>query len=276
MIIDAHHHFWKFDPVEYGWIGEDMRAIRRDFLPEDLAAAIRGAGVHGVVSVQARQSLAETEWLLELARRHDFIKGVVGWVPLVSADVSEALARLVADTKLKAVRHVLQGEPDDYMLRDDFNRGVDLLPALGLAYDILVYERQLPTVIRFVDRHPAQRFVLDHIAKPRIQAGEVEPWRRHLVELARRPNVACKLSGMVTEADFAAWTDEGLTPYFDGALEAFGPRRLMFGSDWPVCEVACAYARWKGIVERFAAKLSADERDRIMGGAAIEIYNLNG
>ncbi len=276
MIIDAHHHFWKYDPVEYGWIGEDMRAIRRDFLPADLAAVIQTAGVDGVVSVQARQSLVETEWLLDMAQRHDFIKGVVGWVPLVAADVAATLEGLQGNSKLKAVRHVLQGESDDYMLRDDFNRGVDCLRALDLTYDILVYERQLPTVVRFVDRHPSQIFVVDHVAKPRVKDAVIEPWRENLIELATRPNVYCKLSGMVTEADFASWTPEGLAPYFDGALEAFGARRLMFGSDWPVCEVACVYSRWKGIVERLTASLSDTERRRIMGETAIEAYILKG
>ena len=276
MIIDAHHHFWQYDPVDYDWIGEDLRAIRRDFLPSDLAVAIHTAGVDGVVSVQARQSLVETAWLLDMARRHDFIKGVVGWVPLVADDVAATLARLKDNPKLKAVRHVLQGESDDYMRRDDFNRGVDCLRAHDLAYDILVHERQLPSVTRFVDRHPSQIFVVDHIAKPRIKAAEVEPWRKNLIEVAKRPNVYCKLSGMVTEADYTAWTEEGLAPYFDGALAAFGPDRLMFGSDWPVCEVACAYSRWKGIVERAIASLSAAEQRRIMGENAMKAYKLKG
>jgi len=274
MIIDAHHHFWNYDPAAYGWIGDDMRTLRRDFLPRDLEREIRGAGVDGVVSVQARQSLEETEWLLGLARRHDFIQGVVGWVPLAADGVDDVLATLAREPKLKAVRHVLQGEPDEYMRGDGFNRGVAKLRAHGLAYDLLIYARQLPAAIEFVDRHPGQSFVVDHAAKPRIKAGEVEPWRSRLVDLARRPNVYCKLSGMVTEADFAAWTEPSLSPYFEGALAAFGPRRLMFGSDWPVCEAACPYGRWKRIVERFAAGLSADERRRLMGGTAIEAYKL--
>jgi L-fuconolactonase len=276
MRIDAHHHFWHYDPVEYGWIDDSMRTIRRDFLPADLEPAIRAAGIAGVVSVQARQSFAETDWLLELAGRHEFIRGVVGWVPLADRAVEDILSRFVAASpKLKAVRHVLQGEADpDYMLRPDFNHGVSLLARLGLAYDILIFERQLPQTLRFVDRHPEQRFVLDHVAKPRIRENVLSPWREHLRELARRPNVWCKLSGMVTEADFHSWTEPQLRPYLEAALEAFGPHRVMFGSDWPVCLVACDYVRWHGIVREFVSTLSAAEQEDVLGANAIAAYRL--
>ena len=273
--IDAHHHFWKYDPVEYGWIDDAMDAIRRDFLPEHLRAEIATAGVDGVVSVQARQSEQETAWLLGLAENNAFIKGVVGWVPLSSPKVDRALEKHCRHWKLRAVRHVVQGEPDDrFILGEEFNAGIRLLREFGLAYDILIFERQLPPTIEFVDLHPEQVFVLDHIAKPKIKAGELEPWRTNMLELGKRKNVCCKISGLVTEADFATWTEAQLQPYLDTVLEAFGPQRLMFGSDWPVCRVACDYKRWVELVGRFIAKLSADEQARIMGGTAVEAYGL--
>ncbi|MEI8386997.1 MAG: amidohydrolase family protein [Verrucomicrobiota bacterium] len=275
MKIDSHHHFWRYDPVEYGWIDEAMRVIRRDFLPEDLRAEIARAGIEGVVSVQASQSLAETQWLLELADRNDFIKGVVGWVELSSSQVGEDLERFAANPKFKSVRHVIQGEPDDsFILRGDFNRGIRELNKFSLAYDILILERHLPQTIRFVDAHPDQVFVLDHIAKPRIRDSAFEPWNTNIRELARRPNVYCKVSGVVTEADYATWTAALLKPYFDTVLEAFGPGRLMFGSDWPVCLVACDYARWHQLVSEWVAGLAPQEQSRILGGTAVEVYKL--
>lgn len=275
MVIDAHHHFWNYTPHEYGWISGAMRVLRRDFLPEDLSREMSAANVDGVVSVQARQTLDETRWLLDLAAANDFIRGVVGWAPLVAADVARDFERFASQPKFRAVRHVLQDEPDDeYMLRDDFNRGVGELKRLNLRYDILIFERQLPQAIRLVDRHPEQVFVLDHLAKPRIKEGAISPWRENLRELARRANVYCKVSGMVTEADWKQWTPGQLRPYFDAALGAFGPRRLMFGSDWPVCLLACDYGRWARIVREFAADLSGAEQDRLFGGTAVEAYGL--
>jgi L-fuconolactonase len=273
--IDSHHHLWRYDPQEYAWIDDHMKVIRRDFLPEHLEREIRTAGIDGVVTVQAHQSVGETEWLLDLANRHEFMRGVVGWVPLTDPRVSDTLGPLAGNPKLKAVRHVVQGEPDpEFILRDDFNRGIEALPEFGLVYDILIYERQLPQTIRFVDRHPNQVFVLDHIAKPRIGDGAVSPWAENIRELAKRANVYCKLSGMVTEADYHAWTERDLEPYFDTALEAFGPKRLMFGSDWPVCLVAVEYRRWAEIVTSVVERFSADERERVMGGTAVEAYKL--
>lgn len=275
MKIDAHHHFWKYDPVEYGWIDDEMAAIRRDFLPEDLKPVVASAGIEGVVSVQARQSLLETECLLHLATDYDFIKGVVGWVELASPNVILQLETYSRNPKLKSVRHVIQGEPDDeFILRPDFNQGIRELRRFGLAYDILIFARHLPQTIRFVDTHPEQVFVLDHLAKPRIKSGEVEPWKRNIRELAQRPNVYCKVSGLVTEADYRAWTEEQLRVYFDVALEAFGPKRLMFGSDWPVCLVACDYARWHAVIGRFTSHLSSAEQARIFGETAVEAYKL--
>ena len=276
MIVDSHQHFWRYDPVEYDWIDDDLAAIRRDFLPADLAREVAAAGVDAVVSVQARQTLGETRWLLELAEANELVAGVVGWVPLVSPSVGDTLAELAATPRLCGVRHVLQGEADPgFAARPDFNRGVAALRGLGLAYDVLVYERQLPAATALVDRHPDQVFVVDHVAKPRIREGAVSPWRERMRELARRPNVFCKLSGMITEADVRAWTRAALQPYADVVLEAFGPSRVMFGSDWPVCLAGCSYSRWLTTVRELCASLSAGERESVLGGAARKAYGLD-
>jgi len=275
MKIDAHQHFWKYSSVEYDWIDEWMAAIRRDFLPADLRREISQARVDGVVAVQARQTVEETEWLLQLANENGFIRGVVGWVRLRDPDVGKVLKKLAVNPKLRGVRHVVQTEPDDrFILGSDFNRGIKLLKQFGLTYDILIYERQLPPAIEFVDRHPDQVFVLDHIAKPRIRDNLLEPWRKNIRELARRENVYCKFAGLVTEAHYEQWTEDQLKPYVDTVLEAFGPRRLMFGSDWPVCLVACSYTRWHEIVTRFVSRLSANDQAWIFGKTAIKAYGL--
>jgi len=280
MTIDAHHHFWKYNPAEYAWIDDDMSVIRRDFLPADLKKAITAANIDAVVSVQARQSLEETRWLLELAQANAFIAAVVGWVPLASPTVAADLEALLAlprgvGKKLKSLRHVLQAEPDEnYSLGDHFTTALRHLARMNLAYDILILERQLPTAIALVDRHPNLTFVLDHLAKPKIKEWVMSPWRENLRELARRPNAYAKISGMVTEADYRAWSGEQLRPYVDVALEAFGPSRLMFGSDWPVCLVACGYARWANLVRTFIEKLSPTEQADIMGNTARRAYQL--
>ncbi len=272
--IDAHHHFWKYRAEEYPWITKSMSKIRRDFLPEHLKQTIQAAGINAVVTVQARQTMEETSWLLELADQHDFIRGVVGWVPLVDASVATHLEEFAGRPKLKAVRHVLQDEPDDYVLREDFNRGIKLLERFTLVYDILIHKRHLPQTVEFVDRHPNQIFVLNHIAKPSIKDHSLSPWRENITHLGERENVFCKVSGMVTEADWQDWTASDLEPYFDIVLSAFGPKRLMFGSDWPVILVASEYRRWVDTVLKVTSKLSSSEKELIFGGTAIEAYNL--
>ncbi len=275
MQIDSHHHFWRYNAGEYGWIDDSKAAIRRDFLPADLEREISAAGVDGVVSVQARQIEAETKALLDFCDKNDFIRGVVGWVPLINENVSQSLERFAKHPKLKAVRHVLHDEADDrYMLREDFNRGISMLHSFDLVYDILIFEKHLPQTLQFVGRHPDQIFVIDHIAKPLIKDNVLSPWQSLIVELSKRPNVYCKVSGMVTEADHINWTEKQLKPYVDTVLHAFGPERLMFGSDWPVCLLACEYGRWHGIVSGWVSDLSQTDRDRIMGGTAIEAYGL--
>ena len=274
MRIDAHHHFWRYSAREYGWIDETMCAIRRDFLPPDLEKEIRGVGIEGVISVQARQTVNETRWLLELAAENSFIQGVVGWVPLTSTEVKDDLNLLASNQQLRAVRHVVQDEPDGFLLRNDFNRGISALREAGLAYDVLIRERQLPEAIRFVDLHPNQIFVLDHLAKPVVKENRLVPWSRDIAELARRENVFCKVSGLVTEADFQHWTQEQLRPYFETVLAAFGADRLMFGTDWPVCLAACSYQRWHDVVQELAAALSAEEKESLFGGTAVRAYGL--
>jgi L-fuconolactonase len=273
--IDSHHHLWQYSSADYPWISASMEPIRRDFLVPELMQVMQGTKIDGVVTVQARQSLSETDWLLDLAARNDFMRGVVGWVPLADPDVGSHLEKYWHYPKLKAVRHGLQDEPDDfYMLRENFNQGVSQLEDLGLSYDILIFERHLPQTIEFVDRHPTQIFVLDHIAKPKIKSQVLSPWRERMRELARRENVYCKLSGLVTEADWNTWTENDLRPFIDAVLECFGPKRLMFGSDWPVSLLACAYQKWVEVVERATASLSVSERDHLFGGTAKEAYRL--
>jgi L-fuconolactonase len=274
MRIDAHHHFWNYTPAEYGWIPQAEPNLRRDFGPADLQRELAITGIDGVVTVQARQTVEETRWLLELADAHAFIRGVVGWVPLISAHVADDLNSLVNRPKLRAVRHVLQDEPDSYLARDDFNRGISMLAGRGLVYDILIFERQLRAAIALVDRHPNQIFVLDHLAKPRIREHILQPWRDQMFELSRRQNVYCKLSGLITEADHAIWQPADLKPYVETALEAFGPSRLMFGTDWPVCLLAGSYERWHPTVSELTARLSVDEQAWLMGRTAIRAYNL--
>ena len=275
MKIDSHHHFWKFDPAEFGWISDRMSVLRSDYLPADLKQEIERVGIDGVVSVQARQSIEETRWLLDLADKQDFIKGVVGWIPLAAPDVRQQLEAFANRPKLKGIRHIVQDEPDEsFILRDDFNAGIRALADYRLVYDLLIFERHLPQAIEFVDRHPKQVFVLDHLAKPRAKDHEVEPWRTNIRRIAERENVFCKLSGLVTEADWKDWTEGQLSVYLGTVLDAFGPRRVMFGSDWPVCLLASSYERWHDVVSRFCEKLSADEQARVFGGTAIEAYRL--
>ena len=274
--IDAHHHLWRYSKEEYGWIAGDMAPIARDFLPHDLQQVLTASGIQGSVAVQARQSLAETESLLSFAQEFPIIRGVVGWAPIASPEFPQVLERFQHFQKLKGFRHVVQDEPDDaFLLRPDFNAGIAQFKSYGLVYDILIFERQLPAAISFVDRHPSQVFVLDHIAKPCIRDRVLEPWRTNIRELARRQNVYCKLSGMVTEALWAQWSLPDLLPYFETVLEAFGPKRLMAGSDWPVCLLAATYQTWFSTLREFISRLSSAEQDMILGGVAAHVYSLS-
>jgi L-fuconolactonase len=252
-----------------------MQALRRDFLPEDLKTAMATAGVDGSIAVQARQTLEETRWLLDLAEATDAIRGVVGWAPIAGEEFPGCMEEFDGREKLKGLRHVIQGEKDEhYVLREDFNSGIRTLAGSGLVYEILIYERHLADTIYFVDEHPEQVFVLDHVAKPLIAAGRLEPWAARMRELALRQNVWCKVSGMVTEAKWDAWSPETLKPYLDVAVDAFGPERLMAGSDWPVCLVASGYAQWWQVLRDYFAEFSEAERAAVFGGTAIDVYGL--
>ena len=274
MNIDAHQHFWRYNATRDAWITDEMRVIRRDFLPGDFDGTLAANGIDGCVAVQADQSLDETQFLLDLAGRHPFIKGVVGWVDLVAPRLDDTLEALAANPRFRGVRHVAQAEPDDFLARDDVISGIGRLTRFGLTYDILVFARQLPAALNLTARLPAQRFVLDHLAKPLIKDGALEPWATGVRALARRPNVCCKISGLVTEADWTGWRPAHLRPYLDVAFEAFGPERVMFGSDWPVCLLAAPYDRVLGVIEEYAAALSATERSALFGGNAARFYDL--
>ena len=275
MKIDSHHHFWQYDPVEYSWMNEQMGILKQNYGPEDLFKQIKNVGIEGVVSVQASQSLKETDQLLSYAEDHDFIKGVVGWFPLADSNVDSVLEQYASNRWLKGVRHVVQDEPDDrFILGSDFNRGVSLLKEFNLVYDILIFERQLAASIEFVDQHPDLVFVLDHVAKPRIKDALFEPWSAQMKDLSKRENVYCKLSGMATEANWKNWSLTDLQPYMETALDCFGPDRMMFGSDWPVARLAVEYENWVKVCRNFISTLSTDEQIKIEGTNAVEVYKL--
>jgi len=275
MRLDAHQHFWEYSPKEYGWIDDKMAALRRDFLPQDLEPLLASEGIDGSIAVQARQTLEETRWLLELAARNEIVKGVVGWVDLRSGDISAHLHQFAQDPKLVGVRHVVQDEPDnDFMLRNDFLRGVARLREYDLAYDVLIFPRQLPAAIQFVRKFPDQRFVLDHIAKPLIAEGRLDPWQRDINELAKSENISCKLSGMVTEARWHDWKPEDFRPYLDVVLDTFGPTRLMIGSDWPVCTASASYSRTMALVRDYIGSLTQDEQNLILGENCARFYRV--
>jgi len=272
MRLDAHQHFWSYDAAQYPWIPPGS-PLHRDWLPADLAALQQPLGFDGAIAVQARQVVGESDWLLSLADQHAHVKGVVGWVDLRSDRLEADLARLAAHPKFVGVRHVVQEEPDDdFMLGKDFQRGISKLAAFGLTYDILIYPKQLPAAIRLAANFPAQPFVLDHIAKPPIKEGTIEPWKALLRELAKLPNVHCKVSGMLTEADHRHWQAGQFRPYLDTVFEAFGPARLMYGSDWPVCLFAGSYEQAFRLVDDYARGLTEAERAGLFGDNASRFY----
>jgi len=272
MRLDAHQHFWSYDAAQYPWI-PPRSPLHRSWLPDDLAALQKPLGFDGSIAVQARQVVAESDWLLGLADKHANVKGVVGWVDLRSDRVEADLERLARHPKFVGVRHVVQEEPDDaFMLGKDFQRGISKLAAYGLTYDILIYPKQLEAALRLAENFPAQPFVLDHIAKPFIKAGVSEPWATQLRQLAKLPNVHCKVSGLLTEADHQAWRPEQFRPYLDTVFEAFGPARLMYGSDWPVCLFAGSYEQAYRLVDDYARGLTDQQRAGLFGGNAAAFY----
>ncbi|MFZ1141621.1 MAG: amidohydrolase family protein [Candidatus Sulfotelmatobacter sp.] len=275
MHIDAHQHFWLYSPAEYEWIDNSMAVLRRDFLPEDLKPEMESNDFHGSVAVQARQTPEETRWLLDLAERSPWILGVVGWVDLRSPDVRSQLKFLARNPKLVGIRHIVQSEPDDhFLLQPDFLRGVSALEEFDLAYDILIYTKHLPVAAEFVERFPRQRFVLDHLAKPPIKSGNIDSWAQGISRLAAFPNVFCKLSGLVTEAEWRHWESEQIIPFLDVAFESFGPDRLMIGSDWPVCLVAASYAKTVEVVKSYLVQKKPECLDGVLGSNALRFWGL--
>ena len=275
MVIDSHQHFWKYEPVKHSWIDDDMSVIRRNFSPSDLAKVYQENSIDGCVAVQADQTLEETDFLIDLASINNFIKGIVGWVDLRAENIENVLEKYSTDKIVKGFRHVVQGEADhNFLLRPNFSRGISLLEKHNFTYDILVFPHQLGSVLEFVKKFPHQKFVIDHIAKPYIKDGYFEGWATMMTAIGKHENVSCKMSGMATEADFNIWTPEQIHPYMDTALEAFGSKRILFGSDWPVCLVAGNYSKIKKLTTDFISQLSQIEQNSIMGNNAIEFYNL--
>lgn len=275
MIIDSHQHFWNYEPIKHEWIGDNMAAIRSDFTPIDLKKVYNENGIDGCVAVQADQTVAETDFLLELASQNDYIKGIVGWVDLRANDIDEVLEKYSQYEKIKGFRHVVQEEPDhNFLLRPNFLRGIKALEKYDFTYDILIFPHQLGATLEFVKQFPNQKFVIDHIAKPYIKDGFYEGWATLIKEIAKQENVYCKISGMITEADYKSWTEAQLHPYMDLVFNAFGSQRIMFGSDWPVCLVAGNYSEVKSIVTNFISKIPEVEQKAIMGENAIQFYNL--
>jgi len=276
MRIDSHHHFWHYSASEYGWIDEAKKPLQRNFLPGELKLELDANRIDAVVSVQARQSLDETRALLDFAAEYPWIRGVIGWVPLCDPTVSELLDELIAHSHLRGVRHVVQDEPDDrFMLRPEFVAGISQLASRNLVYDLLVLPHQLPASIELVDCFPEQRFVLDHIAKPPIALGSIDStWKALFESLAKRANVYCKFSGIITEVRDESWTAETMRPYWEAACESFGASRLMFGTDWPVCTLRGSYSEWTTAVNELSGELSPSEQARFWGQTAIEAYSL--
>ncbi|QEC51223.1 L-fuconolactonase [Anseongella ginsenosidimutans] len=274
MIIDSHQHFWHFDPVRDSWITDEMQAIRQDFLPEDLLPVYRENGIDACVAVQAAQSEEETRFLLRLAEEHDFIKGVVGWIDLLAPDVEERLAHFSQYKKLKGFRHIVQAEPEGFMLQEAFLHGIGKLEKFGYTYDIVIYPNQLDDAIALVKQFPDQKFVLDHIAKPYIRQGIIYPWDEKIRALARFDNIYCKVSGLVTEADHKSWKEADIKPYLDVVFDAFGSYRLLFGSDWPVCLLAADYARTKAVVTHYLQDRLFAQENEVWYQNAVDVYNL--
>ena len=272
--IDAHQHFWRYNVKKHDWITEDMSVIRKDFLPSDLQPLLQQNGMEGCIAVQADQTEKETNFLRQLAEENDFIKGIVGWVDLRSGHVKERLQHYKQFPKIKGFRHVLQGELPEFMLQPAFLEGIKALSEFNFSYDLLIFPQHLDAALELVQLFPNQPFVIDHIAKPLIKKGLIEDWRRGVKAIAKCPNVFCKISGMVTEADFKQWKKEYFTPYLDVITEAFGIDRVMFGSDWPVCQLAASYGQMLTIVKEYFSSYSLDEQKLFFGGNAKKFYRI--
>ena len=274
MKLDSHQHFWKYSPQQHNWIDDSMVSLKRDFLPNDLEPHLIENKIEACVVVQADQSEKETEFLLELATQYEFIKGVVGWVDLRAKNVEERLQFYSQNQYFKGVRHIVQSEKQDFLLDPAFQNGIGKLGNLNLTYDLLIYSHQIEAAIKLVSQFPNQKFVLDHLAKPNIKNGKIDPWKNQIQRLAQFSNVSCKISGMVTEADHSQWKPSDFIPYLDIVFEAFGENRILFGSDWPVCLLAASYKEVYHLITDYTANFSLEQRDKLFGGNAERIYNI--
>lgn len=275
MTIDAHQHFWKYNGSDYVWMEDWMSRLKSDHEPRHLKPLMDTVGIDGTVAVQARQMVSETDYLLDLAREHDWILGVVGWFDFSASDLEETIERYAENSQLVGVRELIHDMADpQYAISQTHTNAVRMIGNSHLAYDLLLRPTHIPSAIKLVDMFPNQRFIVDHIAKPDISGYEIEPWKTRITELAQRPNVYCKLSGMTTEADIDSWTSSGLHPYIDVCLEAFGPSRLMVGSDWPVCTLAGSYETTMAVVLDYLHTLSPSEQLRVFSETCTEAYLL--
>lgn len=273
-IIDTHIHFWNYHPIRDDWITDDMKMLQKNFLPQDIAPLLQKKNVDGAIAVQADQSEAETQFLVQLAQNHTFIKGVVGWVDLRNENIEDRLEYFSQFPIIKGWRHIIQAEPDDFFLDENFSRGIQLLKEYHYTYDILIYPKQLKSAITFVEKFPEQKFVIDHCAKPNIKNKEMVEWKVSMQTMALHPHAYCKLSGLLTEADWNQWSADDLFPYLDVLFESFGPDRLMYGSDWPVMLLSGQYAQWKSLLEKYLESYAPEEKENIFGNNAARFYNL--
>ncbi len=276
MTIDSHQHFWQYHPVKHSWINEDMQILQQDYLPENLYQIYQQNGIDGCIAVQADQSEAETDFLLDLAKNNPFIKGIVGWVDLRSENLEKRLQHYAQYDLIKGFRHVVQDEPDpNFIIGTQFKKGIALLLEYGFAYDILVFPSQLEATLQLIEEFPEHRFVIDHIAKPQIKERGIDDWEKNMRQIAKHTNVYCKISGMVTEADWKNWKYDDFVPYLDIVFEIFGTNRIMYGSDWPVCLLGGNYQSVKGIIETYIGTFTNEDQQKIMGGNAVEFYQLH-
>ena len=275
MVIDSHVHFWKYNKEEYPWIDRNMKILQKDYLPTELESTLKRNNVDGCIAVQAATAEVETRFLAELANTHPIIKGVVGWTDLKANDAEKKLSGLKEYSSVIGIRHIVQSEPDDFLYDEKFRAGVSLLQSFGYTYDLLIYPRQLNAAVDFVKAFPEQTIIIDHCAKPNIKNKELEQWRKGITDLAMFPNVSCKLSGLITEAEWKEWSPADFYPYLDVVFESFGTERLMFGSDWPVMLLSGLYVQWKSLLEKYMEKFLPEEKDDVFGLNALRIYGIH-
>jgi len=274
-MIDTHIHFWNYNKIKDAWITDEMKVLQRDFLPEHLENELSKNNVEGIVAVQADQSENETQFLSDLADKNSIIKGIVGWVDLQSANIERKLLYYLNNSKIKGFRHIVQSENEGFLANKKFLNGISFLKKAGFTYDILIYENQLKEAIKFVNKFPDQKFIIDHCAKPGIKNKSISEWKTLMKEIARNENVCCKISGLITEAKWNEWNEKDLYPYLDAVFESFGTERLLFGSDWPVMLLSGNYTLWKNLLEKYMSQFPSEQKQKVFRENAIYFYNLN-